>query len=135
MTSSNANTGSNFPDIPCPSGAPVDVKTAASRLERLKKAQALLDDIRAGFDKMFPMQEGIVRLDLSALSVDERIALGNEAIAKMAMALYQISPSKALDAWEEDLASHAPSREEAAALLARVSGTDKGSAETKERPQ
>lgn len=83
----------------------------------LTRASTELDKL----SKMLPTDPANAR-DLSKLSLEEKLAMGEENSRKLAALAYKISPITTLDRMEERLQEDTSSQSEAQALLSRLSG-------------
>lgn len=80
-------------------------------------------------NKMLPAtdESGPPPVDLSKLSFEEKMALGENAARKLASIAFQHAPLMALDRLEERLPDDAPSKQEANAFLTRLVEQSRGS--------
>lgn len=94
-------------------------------IDRLDEALAAAQMMRQACENMFPaaMREVDARAELAGLSVDEKLALGDEAAGELTALAFQLAPEKTMDQLESQLAKDDTSKTKAASLITRVSRT------------
>lgn len=88
----------------------------------LRLLNRVLGNIHEQLDAAFPGLPQEPRVDHSALSTDEKIALGNENIRKLRTIADNLPALRAMDRQEQNLASEEQSRAAMTAAITRAAG-------------
>lgn len=94
---------------------------AMSPLELLNEAVRLAKLLHRDFDQMLGEDtDRAPALDLSGLSLDEKLALGEQNCRALRDIALRHAPERTLDTMDAELSTHAPSKESTAAVLDRL---------------
>ncbi len=86
----------------------------------LARTVRMAGDLSVMVDKVFPGAKDMPHEDLSGLSLDEKLARGDEVCDKLGAIAYQLAPAKTLEGLERLLATDERSRHAADSLMASL---------------
>ena len=99
-------------------------KTQAEFNALLDEALRLSAQLERTLDAVFPGGRIAPELDLSKLTLDEKLALGDKAAAELGALAFKVSPETLLDRLEEGLSTDKASSEQATTVLHRLANPD-----------